>query len=409
MTATESAVGALAGFTVGITAARRREELGTALERRGARIVYGPAIRIVPLTDDTLLLEATKRCLSGPLDFAVATTGVGFRGWMDVADAWGLKESIVDALNVATILTRGPKVRGAVRAADLREEWSPESESTSEVLEHMLGQYDLAGKRVAIQLHGEPLRELVDALRGAGADVIEVPVYRWEPPEDPAPLHRLIDLVVAAELDAVTFTSAPAAVNFLRTADELDAGASLRSALRGPVLVAAVGPVTAAPLVAAGIPVVQPERFRLGALVREVVDRLPPRAPVVQAGSTASRCAVTLPWSTTGSSRSPGRAWPCCADWPRHPVTSWPAPSWPTCCPATGPGTLSTPPSAVCAPRWATRPSCRPSSSAATASPSDRRVPPPGPTAGPIAGWEARTATPLHRFPARLDGPLTLG
>ncbi|WP_375499563.1 uroporphyrinogen-III synthase [uncultured Jatrophihabitans sp.] len=278
-----AAIGALAGFTVGVTAERRREELGSALERRGARIVYGPAIRVVPLVDDTQLLAATKRCLSGPLDFAVATTGVGFRGWLDVADAWGLKESMIGALDTATILTRGPKVRGAVRAAGLREEWSPESESSVEVLEHMLAHYDLAGKRVAIQLHGDPLRDLVAALRGAGADVIEVPVYRWEPPADPAPLQWLIELVVSANIDALTFTSAPAAVNFLRTADELGLGDAVRSALRGPVLAAAVGPVTAAPLVAAGIPVVQPERFRLGALVREVVEALPARALVAYA------------------------------------------------------------------------------------------------------------------------------
>jgi uroporphyrinogen-III synthase len=280
----DTATGALAGFAVGITAARRREELGNALERRGARIVYGPAIRIVPLADDTRLLEATKRCLHERLDFAVATTGVGFRGWMDVADAWGLKEAIVEALDRAVILARGPKVRGAVRAADLREEWSPESESSSEVLEHMLTHYDLVGKSVAVQLHGEPLRDLVDALRGAGADVIEVPVYRWEPPEDDAPLHRLIDLVADGDLDALTFTSAPAAVNFLRTADEAGRGAEVRKALRGPVLVAAVGPVTAAPLVREGVSVVQPERFRLGALVREVVEHLPSRATIVQVG-----------------------------------------------------------------------------------------------------------------------------
>jgi len=43
------------------------------------------------------------------------------------------------------------------------------------------------------------------------------------------------------------------------------------------VLVAAVGPVTAAPLERAGIPSVQPERARLGALVRTVVEQLPAR------------------------------------------------------------------------------------------------------------------------------------
>jgi uroporphyrinogen-III synthase len=104
-----------------------------------------------------------------------------------------------------------------------------------------------------------------------------VPVYRWEPPEDAAPLHLLLELVAAARLDAVTFTSAPAATNFLRTADERGCGDAVRAALRGPVLAAAVGPVTAAPLVAAGIPVAQPARSRLGALVHEVVDRLSAR------------------------------------------------------------------------------------------------------------------------------------
>ena len=273
----------LAGWTVGITAARRREELGTALERRGASVVYGPAIRIVPLEDDTQALEATKACLALPLDFVVVTTGIGFRGWMDAAETWGLAEELHAALDAAAILARGPKVRGAVRAAELREAWSPESESSAEVLEHMLASYDLAGRRVAVQLHGEPLRDLVDALRAAGAEVTEVPVYRWEPPEDVAPLHRLIEATACGGVDAVTFTSAPAALNFLQTADQLGRGDQLRAALRGPVLAAAVGNVTAAPLVRAGVPVVQPERFRLGALVREVVERLPTRATWVEA------------------------------------------------------------------------------------------------------------------------------
>ncbi len=271
----------LAGWTVGVTAARRREELGGALERRGARIVYGSAIRIVPLADDTLLRTATEQCLTAPVDLTVATTGVGFRGWLDAAAGWGLGERLTATLGASTILARGPKVRGAVRAGGLREAWSPDSESSTEVLAHLLAHHDLDGRRIAVQLHGDPLRELVDTLRGKGADVIEVPVYRWEQPEDLAPLHRLVDAVVGGGIDALTFTSAPAAVNFLRTADER--GRDVRTALRGPVLCAAVGPVTAAPLLAANLPVCQPERFRLGALVREVAERLPPRATVLTA------------------------------------------------------------------------------------------------------------------------------
>jgi len=277
-----SEIAALAGYTIGVTAARRREEFGAALERRGARVMYGPAIRIVPLADDTQLLEATRHCLAAPLDYVVATTGIGFRGWMDAAETWGLAAELTGALEAAKIMARGPKVRGAVRTSDLRETWSPESESTTEVLEHLLANYELRGRRVAIQLHGEPLPELVDALRGAGADVIEVPVYRWVPPEDEQPLRRVIDATVTGGLDCVTFTSAPAAVNFLRTADEMACGPEVRAALKGPVLAAAVGSVTAGPLVRADIPVVQPQRFRLGALVREVVEQLPARAQVLE-------------------------------------------------------------------------------------------------------------------------------
>ena len=90
--AASAVVPALAGFTVGVTAARRAEELGTMLERRGAVVLHGPAIRIVPLADDADLLAATKALVAQPPDITVATTGIGFRGWVEAAEGWGLGE-----------------------------------------------------------------------------------------------------------------------------------------------------------------------------------------------------------------------------------------------------------------------------------------------------------------------------
>src|SRR5579864_2361118 len=104
----------LAGYTIGITPARRREEFAAALERRGARVISAPAIRIVPLADDSELLAATRRCLDTPLDVVIATTGIGFRGWIEAADVWGLAEDLAKAIGEATILARGPKARGAI-------------------------------------------------------------------------------------------------------------------------------------------------------------------------------------------------------------------------------------------------------------------------------------------------------
>ena len=274
----------LAGYTVAVTADRRREELGALLERRGARVVQAPAVRIIPLPDDTACLAATRRCLERPLDFVVATTGVGFRGWLSAADGWGLARPLLSRIAAGRLMARGPKARGAIRAAGLTEEWSPESEASAEVLHHLLD-IGVAGQRIAVQLHGDPQPELVAGLRHAGAEVIEVPVYRWAPPVDAEPLRRLVDLIATRQIDAITFTSAPAVTSLLET----DSHDEVVSALREDVLAACVGPVCAAPLQRLGVPTVQPARGRLGALVRTVVDELSAHRPVLDAaGHTLS-------------------------------------------------------------------------------------------------------------------------
>jgi uroporphyrinogen-III synthase len=266
----------LAGFTVGVTAARRHEELSALLERRGARVVYAPAIRLVPLADDAVLLTTTRRMLAEPVDDVVVTTGIGFRAWLETADGWGLRDDLIASLSGVRILARGPKARGAVRAAGMAEAWSPESESCEEVLSHLLRE-DLTGRRIAVQLYGEPCPELTDGLRRAGAEVVEIPVYQWARTEDPEPLRRLVGQAVAGTVDAITFTSAPAVAATLSVAAEQDTEEALLQALRTRVVAACVGPVTAAPLERKDVPTVRPERARLGALVRALATDLPVR------------------------------------------------------------------------------------------------------------------------------------
>ena len=267
----------LAGFTVGVTAARRADELGAMLQRRGATVQHAPALRIVPLADDTQLLAATRELIAQPPDITVATTGIGFRGWIDAANGWGVGEELMAALGAGELIARGPKARGAIRASGLTDAWSPPSESSAEVLEHLLAR-GVEGARIAVQLHGEPLPDVVEALCVAGADVVEVPVYRWMPPVDIAPVDRLLDAVVAGGIDVVAFTSAPAAASLLARAKERRLLDDLLQALRGPVLALCVGPVTAAPLEAVDVPTVQPQRSRLGAMVRRLETEMPARA-----------------------------------------------------------------------------------------------------------------------------------
>ncbi len=270
----------LAGFTIGVTAARRAEEFANLLTRRGAKVVHTPAIRVIPLEDDAGLALATASVLANPPQVVVATTAIGFRGWVEYAEAQGLR--LVEALKPARLIVRGPKAKGAARASGLRESWSPASESSSEVLEHLVAE-GVGGVRIAVQLHGtptvwEPTVDLCGELSKAGADVVPVPVYRWMPPTSPEGLDAMVGQICAGELDAVTFTSAPAVASLLTRAQDTGRLEPMLAALRGPVLAACVGIVTAAPLTILDVPTSVPERSRLGDLARLLEAELPHRA-----------------------------------------------------------------------------------------------------------------------------------
>ncbi|HEX4721488.1 MAG TPA: uroporphyrinogen-III synthase, partial [Pseudonocardiaceae bacterium] len=280
---TEPGVPPLSGYTIGVTAARRADEFTALLARRGASVLHAPALRIVPITDDTELLAVTKALVAEPADVVVATTGIGFRGWIEAADGWGMGTDLLRSLGGSTILTRGPKARGAVRAAGLVETFTPGSEVSEDLLDH-LRMSGVAGRRIAVQLHGEPLTWFLDALRALGADVVAVPVYRWIEPADPSGVTRLVDAVLGGQVDALTFTSAPAVLSVLETASRMGTLDSLVDALHTKVLAACVGDITAGPLSRLGVPVVRPERARIGALVRTLAVALPARATRLRVG-----------------------------------------------------------------------------------------------------------------------------
>lgn len=266
----------LRGFTVGVTAERKAGELATLLRRRGADVIHGAAMHTVPLPEDGELSAATSEVLAGPVDYVVVTTGVGFRGWMEAADANGVGDQLREHLRPAAMLARGAKANGAIRGAGFEVAFSAVSEESVEILDHLRDR-DLTGRRVVVQVHGNPMRDFREALRDAGAEVVAVTVYRWEDPVDLPALDELITAVIDGRVDALPFTSAPAAANLLDRADRIGRGAELREAMRERVLLACVGPVTAAPIVEAELPYVVPERARTGALVRLLTEELPAR------------------------------------------------------------------------------------------------------------------------------------
>jgi len=301
----------LAGCRVLVTAQRRSAELSGALVRRGAEVVVTPALGVESHIDEHILLARTRDILQDPVDTFVATTGVGFRGWLETAQTAGLAQQLLEVLADVRLLARGAKALGAMQAAGLNAEWVAESETAAEVADLLVDE-GVRGHRIAVQHHAAGDDGLDTRLTAAGADVVPLVVYRWGPPPDPPAVRDAVRQLAESRFDAVVFTSAPGAAAWLEEVARLDVTDAVRSHVQqGRLLVAAVGPVTAEPLHVARMQPVIPDRSRMGALIRRIVADLghPDRGVQTPAGllhlraSAATLDHAVLPVSPSGLTR----------------------------------------------------------------------------------------------------------
>lgn len=264
----------LEGFRIGVTSDRRSSDLIDAFERRGARVMHAPTLRMAHSLQDGPLLEDTREMIAARPDVLLATTGYGVRRWFEVAEANGLGHELTEALADTDILVRGPKARGSIRAAGLNDAGMSDEETTASLVSRVLADYG-PGLTIGIQVHGYTDETQLDRLRAVHKRVISVAPYRWIANDDTDErVRKLIDAICTRQLDCVTFTSAPAVHALFSAAEGLGVYPELVAALQTQVRAAAVGPVTAAPLIAAGIDPIQPTRFRMGALIRLVCEHL---------------------------------------------------------------------------------------------------------------------------------------
>jgi uroporphyrinogen-III synthase len=262
----------LAGWTVAVTADRRAAEQVAMLERRGATVMHAPVIRTLPLGPEAGLRAATAGLVDDPPDMLVVTTGIGVRSWFASSWTWGLGEALAESLVDTQVLARGPKAAGAMIGEGLPVHWRAPDETMAGVLEHLLT-LPLTGRRLAVQLAGRGDGGFADALRAAGATVVELFVYEWVIPEAGQAVTRLVRALVGREIDAITFTSAHAVENLLGLAGPY--AEQVRDCLAtGDVSVACVGPLTAVAAENAGATdVVVASPARLGAMVRALAER----------------------------------------------------------------------------------------------------------------------------------------
>jgi uroporphyrinogen-III synthase len=277
----------LAGYLVGVTADRRREEQVELLRHRGALVLEGPTVRTVPLAGEAGLLEAIDDLICRPPDVTVVVTSVGLRGLVAAAESVGREEALLSSLAGSEVVARGPKAIGAAVAFGFEVAWSPPGERTHEVVA-FLSERARRGARIAVQRDGDDEPHLAQDLADLGADAVDVPVYRWALPDDVAPAVGLLEAICAGAVDAVTFTSSPAGRNLFQLADTHGLAADLRGAFERGVAAACVGPVAGATLHDLGVAnVAVPRRFRLSAMVQALAVYLARRTVSLRLDGTA--------------------------------------------------------------------------------------------------------------------------
>jgi uroporphyrinogen-III synthase len=283
----------LQGMTVAVTGSRRASELATLIATFGGVPYVAPTVGIdVQEAADSQLQDLLRRILRGECDSIVFMTGPGVYLLMSKAERLGRLAEAVDRLNQRFIVARSQKPQKVLERFGVRVGMVP-AENTAEGIASEMARLDLRGKRVAILWHGSPAGILRQRLEGQGAAVFEAQAYTYSPvleqrgaevlealgfhsvPPEGQKVLELIGDLLAGRVQVLTFTSPPSARNLFRLAEAHDLLEELRHQVNRHVLVVAVGPPTRQAIEEHGILVdVMPETYKLGPMVRAMVDSL---------------------------------------------------------------------------------------------------------------------------------------
>jgi len=262
------------GKRVAILEARLGEQLAGLVASRGGVPFHAPALAELPDLEPQAIAALVKSLEARPAKLAVFQTGVGTKALFAATDGLGLTEAFLKLLSNTTVAVRGPKPSGALKQRGVRIDRAAGDPFTTHEVLASITDVALKGERVIVQRYGSANRELDAALEARGAEVIEIPTYRWSLPQDTAPLEELVMRLARDEMHAVVFTNAEQARNLFLISKKLGKDPALHQALNR-TLVASIGPVASAALRAAGVRVgLEASPPKMGALLSALDEAL---------------------------------------------------------------------------------------------------------------------------------------
>jgi uroporphyrinogen-III synthase len=266
----------LRGAEVAIFESRYGDEFANLLRKQGAVPLVGPTMVEAPLElgpEVRTFAEALRRNEVAAL---LVLTGVGNRKLVTLLAPIMPQEELRELLTRVVVVARGPKAVQALRELGVRPQVvAPEPHTWQTLLTALTAHMEVAGKVVALQQYGVPHERLTRALEERAARVLQVPVYRWQLPEDLGPLVTVIERICAGHVQAILFTAGPQAGVLLEVARMRGLEPELRAAL-GRMAIGSVGPSCSEAMRNLELePDFEPEHGKMGHLVLEAARRMP--------------------------------------------------------------------------------------------------------------------------------------
>jgi uroporphyrinogen-III synthase len=265
----------LAGRRIVVPETREIEVLAGMLERHGAAVIRCPLVAIRDAEDPAPIVAWLERFVADPPDDVILFTGEGLSRLNKLAATVGLSDKFVAALAPVRKITRGPKPTRRLRELGLKSDLSVEPPTTAGIIA-VLSRENLSGRRVAVQLYPDtPHTELLTFLRAAAGSVDPVLPYAYASAVDEARVVAAIRAMAAGEVELIAFTSGPQLRRLKQVArtngceDALAAGFAKTK-------IAAVGPVVAAAIEAAGgtVAIAPADNFHMRPMVNAIVEAL---------------------------------------------------------------------------------------------------------------------------------------
>lgn len=254
---------------------RLGDELSEMVRRSGGEPVCVPALREVRRPAGAQVAALLDRLGHEAAPVFVFFTGVGTAAFFDEARALGRHKELHDAVHRGISVCRGPKPVAALHRESLAASLKAAAPWTTAELIAALRTLQLEQRDVVLLHYGERNQEVVDELQGRGARLVELLLYEWEPPEDPAPLARAVEELIGGRFAAAAFTSQIQARHLIQAAERSGRRDALVEALRTRTVVAAVGPTCARALEELGVHVhVEPESPKMGPMLTALIGRL---------------------------------------------------------------------------------------------------------------------------------------